>query len=110
LKKLLIIAVFLLFSTILYNSASAQLSTFFMENATGMTVTSVYVSITGAGSWSENILSDSKVKNGDSFQFDLNINPNNCNYDVKFINTKGREYVAKNVSFCSSSFLTLKKP
>ncbi len=109
-KKLLFIAAFLLFSTILYNSASAQLSTFFMENGTGMTVTSVYVSMPGASSWSQNLLTDSKVKNGDSFQFDLNINPSNCTYDIKFTNSKGREYVVRNISFCSSSFLTLTKP
>jgi hypothetical protein len=110
-RKPLIIAMLFLSSAILYNfTFQPDTKNYTIVNKSGVTITSVYISPAGANKWSDNICpSESKIKNNQGFQYGIDVDKDNCNYDIKCTGEDGKDYILKNVNLCSGYVITLTK-
>jgi hypothetical protein len=110
-RKSLITSAVLLFA-ILFMSASSNAQpskTYTIVNKSGMTITSVYYAPAGTTKWEGNISTIENMKNNEGFQYALEADGTNCNFDFKFVGDDGKEYFLRNVDACKNAVIKLVK-
>lgn len=80
---------------------------FKITNKTGVTVTKIYASPTGKNSWSSNLITKGKIKNEGTYDIQIPVSGTNCNWDIKYHDSKGRNHIMKNVNLCNQTALNL---
>jgi hypothetical protein len=91
--------------------AEAQNSqTYTVTNRTGINITSIYISESGAAVWGNSINTKDKLLNNESFLYTQVLDNKKCNYDIKFTADDGKDYILKNINLCSAANITLIKP
>jgi hypothetical protein len=110
-KQIFLGAAILAFLCMLAGNTAAQLSQNYMvKNNTGMTLTTVVISQSGANKWSTNLSANDKLLNNETFEFKQPVDKANCQYDIKFIADDGKEYLLKDVNLCLSTSISFDKP
>lgn len=74
-------------------------------NKSGVNVTKISISPTGDAQ-STTTLSKS-ISAGQSVSLDINLNPEVCQYDIKFSDENGNEYQMSGVELCESNVIVL---
>jgi len=110
-RKSLITSTVVLFAILFMSAASnAQLSkTYTIVNKSGATITSVYYAPTGTTKWEGNISTIENMKNNEGFQYAIEADGTNCNFDFKFTCSDGKEYFLRNVDACKNAIIKLVK-
>lgn len=75
-------------------------------NATGLTMTEFYASVTSTNSWEEDILGDDVLEDGDSIDVDIDDGSGKCVYDFRAVFENGQQAVKQGVDVCRISTFT----
>lgn len=84
--------------------ASAQTTepvTFYIENATGSTMTALHLSTPSSNSWEEDILGVDVLEGGDTVEVTIDDNLEDCEYDIRADFDDGTNIDVRGVDFCS---------
>ena len=79
---------------------------FSVINKSGVNVTKVIISPTGDNAGNSTTFSNS-ISKDQSISIDFAVNSEACQYDVRFTDDKGREYLMSGVELCGSSEIIL---
>ena len=103
-KKTLYSGIFILFLALFIGFTVS--GNFSITNKSGVNVTNVTISPTGDNSGNSTSFSMS-ISKDQSIGVDFTVNPEECQYDVRFTDDKGREYLMSGVELCESSEIVL---
>src|SRR5512146_411828 len=104
-----ILAVLVLSFALLSTAYSQNKHEYTITNKSGVTVTGIYASVAGKNSWGSNLITKGKIKNGGAYKIEVPVDASNCTWDIKYHDSKGKDYVMKNVNLCNSTALNLEK-
>jgi hypothetical protein len=103
-KKTLYYGIFILFLALFIGfTVSGNIS---VINKSGVNITKVIISPTGDNAGNSTTFSRS-ISKEQSISIDFAVNPDVCQYDVRFTDDKGREYLMSDVELCGSSEIIL---
>jgi hypothetical protein len=78
-------------------------------NKTGMDITHLYVSLHADDEWGEDILGRDVLESGDECEIEFDPSEDDeCAYDLKIVDGKGKAWTVTNVDFCKYTKVTFK--
>lgn len=78
-------------------------------NRTGMVITHLYISASNEDDWGDDILDRDVLGDGEECELEWAPDDDECKYDVKIVDDKGKAWTVAAVDFCKHTKLTFRK-
>lgn len=81
---------------------------FTLINKTGLVFDEVYISASNKDDWEEDVLGKDVLNDGEEWDIEFD-GENECEFDMKVVDVKGKDHIFKGINLCKLTKLTLSK-